>query len=73
MVADFPHLGEIDAIAPADAGQIAALAQKAGDMGKSVFASPVKDFYLTNPIARASAVMAECSALARNNFKAAAE
>jgi NADH-quinone oxidoreductase subunit G len=26
------------------------------------FASPVKDFYLTNPIARASAVMAECSA-----------
>ncbi|MCC2654793.1 MAG: NADH-quinone oxidoreductase subunit, partial [Microvirga sp.] len=27
--------------------------------------SPVKDFYLTNPIARASGVMAECSALAR--------
>ncbi len=53
--------------------EIAALAQKAGEMGKSVFASPVKDFYLTNPIARASAVMAECSALARNNFKAAAE
>ncbi len=73
MVADVPHLGEIDAIATADAGQIAALAQKAGDMGKSLFASPVKDFYLTNPIARASAVMAECSALARNNFKAAAE
>jgi len=24
----------------------------------------IKDFYLTNPIARASAVMAECSALA---------
>ncbi|SIP97380.1 NADH dehydrogenase subunit G [Rhizobium sp. RU20A] len=73
MVAEFPHLGEIDEIAPVEAGQIAALAQKAGDMGKSLFASPVKDFYLTNPIARASAVMAECSALARNNFKAAAE
>ena len=42
-------------------------------MAKSGFASPIKDFYLTNPIARASAVMAECSALARNNFKAAAE
>ena len=26
---------------------------------------PVADFYLTNPIARASAVMAECSALAQ--------
>ena len=32
---------------------------------KAPFASPVADFYLTNPIARASAVMAECSALAR--------
>jgi NADH-quinone oxidoreductase subunit G len=53
--------------------QIASLAKKAGKMNKSGFASPVKDFYLTNPIARASAVMAECSALARNNFKVAAE
>ena len=35
--------------------------------------SPVKDFYFTNPIARASAVMAECSALARSGFKQAAE
>ena len=47
--------------------------QKAEAMSKNGFVSPVKDFYLTNPIARASAVMAECSALARNNFQAAAE
>ena len=40
---------------------------------KSAFASPVEDFYLTNPIARASAVMAECSALAKGGFKQAAE
>ena len=40
---------------------------------KGVFSSPVKDFYLTNPIARASAVMAECSALAKNGFRQAAE
>ncbi|WP_275790612.1 NADH-quinone oxidoreductase subunit NuoG [Pararhizobium gei] len=73
LYAAYPHFAEIDAIAPGVSGEIAALAQKAGEMGKSVFASPVKDFYLTNPIARASAVMAECSALARNNFKAAAE
>jgi NADH-quinone oxidoreductase subunit G len=33
----------------------------------------VTDFYLTNPIARASAVMAECSALARGEVRAAAE
>jgi NADH-quinone oxidoreductase subunit G len=28
------------------------------------FTSPVTDFYQTNPIARASVTMAECSALA---------
>jgi NADH-quinone oxidoreductase subunit G len=33
----------------------------------------VRDFYLTNPIARASAVMAECSALAARKFATAAE
>ena len=44
-----------------------------GKTGKAAFASPVKDFYLTNPIARASAVMAECSALAKVGFKQAAE
>jgi NADH-quinone oxidoreductase subunit G len=27
------------------------------------FASPVTDYFLTNPIARASKIMAECSAL----------
>jgi NADH-quinone oxidoreductase subunit G len=68
-----PHFAEIDEIVPGASADIAALAKKPGKMGKSLFASPVKDFYLTNPIARASAVMAECSALARNNFKAAAE
>ncbi|WP_331374003.1 NADH-quinone oxidoreductase subunit NuoG [Sinorhizobium chiapasense] len=73
LYAAHPHFAEIDAIAAGDSDEIAALAQKAGEMAKSSFASPVKDFYLTNPIARASAVMAECSALARNNFKAAAE
>ena len=35
-----------------------------GTSDKAPFRSPIDDFYLTNPIARASAVMAECSALA---------
>ena len=35
-----------------------------GALEHAPFASPVADFYLTNPIARASRVMAECSALA---------
>jgi len=73
LYAAFPHFAAVDEIAEGDSAQIAALAKKAGKMNKSGFASPVKDFYLTNPIARASAVMAECSALARNNFKVAAE
>lgn len=73
LYASQPHFADLDAIARSADGEIDALAKKAGDMTKSGFASPVKDFYLTNPIARASAVMAECSALARNNFKAAAE
>ncbi|UHS56347.1 NADH-quinone oxidoreductase subunit NuoG [Agrobacterium vaccinii] len=68
-----PHFADADEIAVSDVAAIETLATQAGTLNKAGFASPVKDFYLTNPIARASAVMAECSALARNNFKAAAE
>ncbi|WP_112752842.1 NADH-quinone oxidoreductase subunit NuoG [Agrobacterium tumefaciens] len=68
-----PHLAETDEIVAGNGADVEALAARAGSLNKSAFASPVKDFYLTNPIARASAVMAECSALARNNFQAAAE
>jgi NADH-quinone oxidoreductase subunit G len=73
LYAEHPHFGRIDQIAPADGADIARLARVGGRLSKGVFTSPVKDFYLTNPIARASAVMAECSALARNGFKQAAE
>ena len=37
----------------------------AGEVSGAAFVSPISDFYLTNPIARASKVMAECSALAK--------
>jgi NADH-quinone oxidoreductase subunit G len=70
---DYPHFAAIDEIAAGSVNDIASLGQKAGTLSKSGFSSPIKDFYLTNPIARASAVMAECSALARNNFQVAAE
>jgi NADH-quinone oxidoreductase subunit G len=36
--------------------------EKGGAVSDAPFASPIKDFYLTNPIARASVTMAECSA-----------
>jgi len=73
LYADFPHFAAIDEIAPGKPTDITALVKKPGKLTKAPFASPVKDFYLTNPIARASAVMAECSALARDGFKQAAE
>ncbi len=73
LYAAHPHFAAIDEIAASEIADLSALAKKGGTMANSGFASPIKDFYLTNPIARASAVMAECSALARNNFKAAAE
>ena len=49
------------------------LAGLAGEVENAPFRSPVVDFYLTNPIARCSAVMAECSALAQGHMRQAAE
>jgi len=59
-----PHLSRVDQIVPGQADDIRRLANLGGKPGKAPFRSPIEDFYLTNPIARASAVMAECSALA---------
>ncbi len=69
----YPHMLEIDSIKPGEAGEIAALAKGAGKMETAGFANAVTEFYLTNPIARASAVMAECSALAKARTAEAAE
>ena len=41
---------------------IAELAASRGAVNAGPFEPAVADFYLTNPIARASAIMAECSA-----------
>jgi NADH-quinone oxidoreductase subunit G len=68
-----PHLQHVDHVTPADAADIQKLAAGGGTPGKAPFRSAVGDFYLTNPIARASAVMAECSTLARGKTAAAAE
>ena len=62
-----PHLARIDQIAPGEAADIEKLAALGGTPDKAPFVSAVDDFYLTNPIARASAVMAECSAIAEGH------
>jgi NADH-quinone oxidoreductase subunit G len=74
LYGEYPHFAALDRIALADAAQaVQALAGIGGPLGREAFTSPVKDFYLTNPIARASGVMAECSALAREIRLEAAE
>jgi NADH-quinone oxidoreductase subunit G len=71
MYEGHPHLALLDLVEPADAAAIERLAKKAGRPGKDRFANAIGDFYLTNPIARASAIMANLSVLhARANHKA---
>jgi len=73
LYAAHPHFAAIDQIKAGDAADIGKLAGLAGTAGKAPFASAISDFYLTNPIARASSVMAECSALASQRAAVAAE
>jgi NADH-quinone oxidoreductase subunit G len=68
-----PHLMRVDQIQTGDAADIRTLAGKGGSVEKTSFKPSVEDFYLTNPIARASAVMAECSRLASGKMLTAAE
>jgi len=60
-------VAELDA-ALAERGQLVALPDwgtvgQAGELDRATFRAPITDFYLTNSISRASAVMAECSAM----------
>src|SRR5690606_26767034 len=73
LYAEYPHFAAIDVIQPGAPAEVAELARLAGPFDQAPFVSAIPDFYLTNPIARASAVMAECSALARGEIKQAAE
>ncbi|HEX7758830.1 MAG TPA: NADH-quinone oxidoreductase subunit NuoG [Caulobacteraceae bacterium] len=74
LFADHPTFGQIDhapgsIVAGLDLGGLGA----AGELSDAPFASPVRAFHLTNPIARASVTMAECAALASGAAKIAAE
>jgi NADH-quinone oxidoreductase subunit G len=68
-----PHLMRVDQIEPGDVAAIKTLAGKSGSVEKAPFKPAISDFYLTNPIARASAIMAECSRLASGQMLTAAE
>jgi NADH-quinone oxidoreductase subunit G len=74
LFSEHPHFARLDRIEPGDVDRsLRLLADLGGQPGREPFIGPVGDFYLTNPIARASGVMAECSALARGAKLEAAE
>jgi NADH-quinone oxidoreductase subunit G len=62
-----PHFQRIGEIAPGDPADLRKLATLGGSIDKTAFASPIEDYYMTNPIARASAIMAECSVIAEGH------
>ena len=75
MVADHPSFGQagyapgaVDA-----AGFDPAKLGAEGQISSAPFRTAIDDFYLTNPIARASKTMAECSRQRAGGFKVAAE
>jgi NADH-quinone oxidoreductase subunit G len=63
MVKSAPALAALDTVASAANSGVERLASLKGKLGTEPFAASVRDFYTTNPIARASAVMAELSAI----------
>jgi len=71
LYAAFPHFAKLDQIADADL--LSSIDADGLALNKDPFVSPVTDYFLTNPIARASAVMVDCSALARSGQLVAAE
>jgi NADH-quinone oxidoreductase subunit G len=75
LFADHPTFGRIDYVAGPEAAaglDLGSLGAK-GDVTDAPFLSPVREFHLTNPIARASVTMAECAAQVSGATKIAAE
>jgi NADH-quinone oxidoreductase subunit G len=70
LIAEVPHLAEVDQVAENPWKAVAA-----GKLGTSDFANGAGSFYLSNPIARASTIMAELAAneKPRHTTKVAAE
>ena len=73
LYAEQPRFAAVDVVEPAAVADVTALAGRGGGLGSAPFAPAIDDFYLTNPIARASRTMAECSALVAERHKVAAE
>jgi NADH-quinone oxidoreductase subunit G len=70
-----PTLAALDVVKPAGPAGVDRLAERTGKADPAPFVAPVRDFYMTNPIARASTVMAELSIIKAGSgrIRAAAE
>ena len=67
-----PGLKRLDIVEAADANAVEALAKLAGTLEAKPFGQAIANFYLTNPIARASTIMAELSQLKAGSMNRAA-
>jgi NADH-quinone oxidoreductase subunit G len=65
LYAEHPHFAAANQIAPGTISDIDALAEGEARIADEPFGVAVEDYYQTNPITRASAIMNELSALAR--------
>jgi NADH-quinone oxidoreductase subunit G len=66
MYAAAPELARMGTREAAPLDGVQALSKKGSPLTQDAFTTPIADFYLTNPIARASTVMAEMSALKKS-------
>ena len=78
LYAEHPHFSMLDEVAAGGISDVKAFANAMGATAtaKTLAApltSPIKDYYMTNPVARASKVMAECSAMRSSAMMQAAE
>lgn len=78
LYSKFPHFAHLDEVAEAGSIDVNAItkslaASKTGKVLGQPLQSPITDYFMTNPIARASKVMAECSSLRASGMKEAAE
>jgi NADH-quinone oxidoreductase subunit G len=63
MYAACPSLALLDLVEPADSGAIEKLAAQPAKPAKDRFGPSISDYFLSNPVARASSIMASLSAM----------
>lgn len=57
LITAFPHFARVDQVTPADWGDFG----QAGELSDAAFALTIENFYMTDPISRASETMAQCT------------